>query len=102
MQMMQNIEWRTVAGYSTPYGSLAAAMLLAGLATSMLETVLRRSARFVHIGLFSATLLIGVIVHTIQILPGSMAMKVRPEFDIFLTLALLMFATTAMLSPTRD
>jgi hypothetical protein len=100
--MQGGFEWMEVAGISTPFGSLGAAMILASLGTSTLEALLRRSARFVHVGLFSVTLLIGVIVHLLSLLQESRPIKVHPEFDIFVAVAMVTFAATAMLSPSEN
>lgn len=100
--MTGGFEWLEVAGISTPFGSLGAAMILASLGTSMLEAMLRRSARFVHVGMFSGILLIGVIVHFLTLLRESSAIKMHPEFDVFVAVATLAFAVTAMLSPSEN
>jgi len=99
---MQGFQWETVTGISSAYGSLALVLLLASMGTSILELRINRSARFVHVGLFSATILMGIIFHSIGLIPASVALKVRPEFDIFITLALIFFATSAMLSPSNE
>lgn len=84
--------------------SLNIAWLMVTLATgsvliSILECIVSRATRFFHAALFVITLLVGVVIHLVPMIPGVSQYRVAWGGELCLLVALVLFPVSAMLAP---
>lgn len=100
--MMTSGEWRSDIGIASPFGACLAVFLGGSVLTSVFEATLDRRVTFIHVGLFAATLIVGIAVLMLPYVPGSGDPRIGPAFHLYLLFAILGFALTGMLSGSRS
>ena len=100
--MMTDSKFSNVSGFETLFGRCLLTFLAGSLIVSMIESLLRRRATFVHIGFFAVSLLLSVLFYLTPVIPQFNVVETRFGFDLYLVFATLVFAITGMLSPTNN